>query len=88
MDATVSKLARLHRTPTQPSADFAAEEMWRMAAGEKCPECWDELPEDQKEWWRRCARRAQAEWASLPEWCRRSVRHPARRWMARLREPL
>jgi hypothetical protein len=46
----------------RPPEDLAAEGMWRIAAGDCCPECWDELPEDQKEWWRRCAMHAIGEW--------------------------
>jgi hypothetical protein len=46
----------------RPPEDLAAEGMWRIAAGDRCPECWDELPEDQKEWWRRCAMHAIREW--------------------------
>jgi hypothetical protein len=56
MDTIVSVEAR--RAPE----DFAAEGMWHIAAGESCTERWDELPEKQKEWWRRCAMRAVREW--------------------------
>ena len=48
--------------PVRSPEDLAAEGMWRIAASESCTECWDELPEDQKEWWRRCAMRAVREW--------------------------
>jgi hypothetical protein len=36
--------------------------MWRFAAGEGCQECWEALPESQKEWWRSCAMLAMREW--------------------------
>ena len=32
--------------------DLAAEAMWREAAGKDCLECWDQLPECQRQWWR------------------------------------
>jgi hypothetical protein len=48
--------------PVRPPEDLAAEGMWRMAAGNRCPESWDELPQDEKEWWRRCAMLAIREW--------------------------
>jgi hypothetical protein len=32
--------------------DLAAEAMWREAAGKHCLECWDQLPECQRQWWR------------------------------------
>jgi hypothetical protein len=52
----------LRQTPARPPVELVAEGMWRIAAGERCPECWDELPEDQKEWWCRCAMRAVRDW--------------------------
>ncbi len=57
MDTSVSSQA-----PLRPPEDIAAEGMWRMACGESCPDCWEMLPEDQKEWWRRCATQAVREW--------------------------
>ncbi len=42
----------------RPPEDIAAEGMWRIAAGNSCTECWQGLPEDQKEWWRYCAMEA------------------------------
>jgi hypothetical protein len=35
-------------TPVRPPEDLVAEGMWRMAAGNRCPECWDELPADRR----------------------------------------
>jgi hypothetical protein len=58
MDTIVSVEA--HRAPE----DLAAEGMWRICAGESCDERWDELPKDQKEWWRRCAMHAVREWVA------------------------
>ena len=46
----------------RPPEDLIAEGMWRIVAGNSCPECWDKLPEDQKEYWRRCAMHAVREW--------------------------
>jgi hypothetical protein len=46
----------------RPPEDIAGEGMWRIASGESCKQCWEELPEDQKEWWRGCALRAVKEW--------------------------
>ena len=46
----------------RPPEDLAGEGMWRIVVGESCPECWDELPKDQKEWWRHCAMCAVTEW--------------------------
>jgi hypothetical protein len=57
MDAIVSMEA-----PARPPEDLAAEGMWRIAAGKSCSECWDELPEQQREWWRCCAMHAIREW--------------------------
>jgi hypothetical protein len=48
--------------PLRPQKDVAAEGMWRFAAGEGCQECWEALPESQKEWWRSCAMLAMREW--------------------------
>jgi hypothetical protein len=48
----------------RPPEDLIAEGMWRIVAGNSYPECWDKLPEDQKEWWRRCAMHAVREWVS------------------------
>jgi hypothetical protein len=53
-----------NQTPRRPQADVAAEGMWRIAAGESCEQCWEELPECQKEWWRRCATEAFREWSA------------------------
>jgi hypothetical protein len=49
---------------SHPSIDLVAEGMWKIAAGESCPECWEMLPEQQKEWWRSCATRAVGDWMS------------------------
>jgi hypothetical protein len=57
MDTMVSNEA-----PGRRPEDLVAEGMWRIAAGNRCPECWDELPEDQRESWRRCAMHAFSEW--------------------------
>ena len=46
----------------RPPEDITAEGMWRIAAGKSCKERWQSLPEDQKEWWRRCAAQALREW--------------------------
>jgi len=46
----------------RPPEDLAGEGMWRIVAGERCSECWDELSEDQKEWCRGCAVYAVREW--------------------------
>jgi hypothetical protein len=48
--------------PSRHATDIAAEGMWRIAAGESCQECWEELPESQKKWWRYCAMQAVKEW--------------------------
>ena len=48
--------------PMRRPEDLAGEGMWRMIAGERCLECWDDLPESQKDWWRRCATYAVREW--------------------------
>lgn len=48
--------------PVRSPEDLAGEGMWWIAVGNRCPECWEELPEDQKEWWRRCAMHAIREW--------------------------
>jgi len=53
MDTVLSNQASSH-----PSIDLVAEGMWRIAAGESCRECWEGLPEQQKDWWRSCATRA------------------------------
>ena len=50
-----------NQAPSHPSIDLVAEE---TAAGESCPECWEVLPEQQKEWWRSCATRAVGHWMS------------------------
>ncbi len=42
--------------------DLVAEGMWKIATGESCPECWEMLPEQQKNWWRNCATAAVKEW--------------------------
>jgi hypothetical protein len=52
----------LSQTPACLQPDVAAEGMWKIAAGDSCQECWEELPEDQKEWWRRCADQALRGW--------------------------
>ena len=52
------------QAPSHPSIDLVAEGMWRIASGENCPECWEMLPEQQKEWWRSCATRAVGNWMS------------------------
>jgi hypothetical protein len=62
MDTTVSRQPILRQKPVRPPEELVAEGMWRIAAGESCPECWDELPRDQKEWWRRCAMHAIRGW--------------------------
>ena len=49
-------------TPVRPPEDLAGEGIWRIVVGERCHECWDELPLDQREWWRRCAMYAVREW--------------------------
>ncbi len=51
---------RLPRRST--SVDRTAQDMWRIASGESCQECWETLPEDQKQWWRHCAVQAVKEW--------------------------
>ena len=48
--------------PLRTSEDAAGEGMWRLAAGERSPECWDKVPEEQKRWWRDCALRAVKDW--------------------------
>jgi hypothetical protein len=48
--------------PVRPPEDLAGEGMWRIVAGDSCSECWDELPMDQKDWWRRCAMYAVRKW--------------------------
>jgi hypothetical protein len=62
MDTTVNGQPVVRQTPVRPPEELVAEGMWRIAVGESCPECWDELPKDQKEWWRRCAIHAIREW--------------------------
>ena len=42
--------------------DLVAEGMWKIATGESSPECWEMLPEKQKNWWRSCATRVVKEW--------------------------
>jgi hypothetical protein len=37
-----------NQVPSHPSIDLVAEGMWRIAAGESCPECWEVLFEHQK----------------------------------------
>ncbi len=51
----------------RPPTDMAAEGMWRIASGEGCQECWEALPETQKEWWRCCAMQAIKEWLANHE---------------------
>ena len=58
MDTIVS----VEEAPARAPEDLAAEGMWRIAAGNRCRECWDELPEDEKEWWRRCVMHAIRGW--------------------------
>ncbi len=49
--------------PVQRSSiDIVAEAMRQIAAGERRPERWDKLSEDQKEWWRECAANAIRGW--------------------------
>ncbi len=52
----------MHTVPNpaveRPPEDIAAEGLWRIAAGKSCQECWQDLPEGQKEWWRYCAMEA------------------------------
>lgn len=55
MDAMLTNRARF-------PIDLVAEGMWKIAVGESCLECWDRLPENQKEWWRGCATQAVGEW--------------------------
>ena len=53
-----------NQAPSHPPIDLVAEGMWRIAAGENCPERWEVLSEHQKEWWRSCATRAVGHWMS------------------------
>ena len=53
-----------NQAPWRPPIDLVAEGMWEIATGESCPECWEMLPEQQKEWWRSCATRAVGDWMS------------------------
>lgn len=47
-----------NRAVERPPEDIAAEGIWRIAVGKSCRECWQSLPEDQKEWWRSYAMEA------------------------------
>jgi hypothetical protein len=51
-----------YQVPVRQPEDLAGEGMWRIVVGESCHECWDELPETQKNWWRNCAMFAVREW--------------------------
>ena len=53
-----------NQAPWRPPIDLVAEGMWEIATGESCPECWEMLPEQHKEWWRTCATRALEDWMS------------------------
>jgi CheY-like chemotaxis protein len=51
--------------PARTAVDFLAEGMWRWAAGATCQETWGILPEDQRIWWRDCAREAVRSWEAM-----------------------
>jgi hypothetical protein len=50
------------QAPSRQPIDLVAEGMWKIASGESSPECWEMLPEQQKNWWRSCATRVVNEW--------------------------
>jgi len=37
-----------NQAPSHPSMDLVAEGMWRIAAGESCPECWKCFPNSKR----------------------------------------
>jgi hypothetical protein len=55
-------ISRVSAADSRPALDCMADAMWRLAAGEGCQEHWEMLPEDQKAWWRDCARQALRGW--------------------------
>ena len=62
MDMIINSESTVRLQSARPPEDLAGEGMWRMVVSERCPECWDELPEAQRDWWRRCAVFAVREW--------------------------
>jgi hypothetical protein len=48
--------------PDRAPEDLAAEGMWRIVAGQSCQEHWEDLPADEKQWWKNCAMYAIREW--------------------------
>lgn len=62
MDIIINSESSVRLLSARPPEDLAGEGMWRIAVGEGCHECWDELPEGQRDWWRSCALSAIREW--------------------------
>jgi hypothetical protein len=66
MEMIINSESSVGLLSARPAEDLAGEGMWRIAVGESCHECWDELTEDQRDWWRSCASFAIREWLGAP----------------------